>query len=84
MKITPESIPNLIKSFLQDFPQHAQGLGADTGEVLQTFLKFCLDKHGILTREEFEIQSKVLEKTRLKLEQLEAKVKTLENQSTTD
>lgn len=79
MKVNPETIPNLVKDFLASFPKAAQDVKQDSSEVLQTFLRFCLDKTELLTREEFEVQSKVLEKTRAKLEMLEKRVQDLES-----
>ena len=37
-----------------------------------------LAKHGLVTREEFEIQTALLEKTRAKLKELETKITRLE------
>ena len=40
-----------------------------------------LAKHGLVTREEFEIQTALLEKTRAKLKELETKITRLEGAS---
>jgi ubiquinone biosynthesis accessory factor UbiK len=44
---------------------------------IQTILKSKLNKLDIVSREEFDIQSKVLLKTRLKLEELSNKLNSL-------
>ena len=44
-------------------------------------LRSSLAKLDLVTREEFEVQEAVLEKTRAKLEALEARLKEMEEQS---
>ena len=56
--------------------------GTMTGELEQSIrgiLHNTFDKLELVTREDFEIQSAVLQKTRIKLEQLEQKLAELEN-----
>jgi BMFP domain-containing protein YqiC len=47
----------------------------------KSLLHASLDKLELVTREEFEIQQKVLANTRAKLEELESAIKNLESKS---
>ena len=58
-----DSLPGSLRSVREDLEQNFRG-------VLQT----ALDKLDLVTREEFEVQEAVLQRTREKLEALEAKV----------
>lgn len=46
---------------------------------LKTIIHACFDKLDLVTREEFDIQQKVLANTRAKLEELEQIIQKLEN-----
>lgn len=48
---------------------------------VKSLLHASLDKLELVTREEFEIQQKVLANTRAKLEELESAIKNLESKS---
>lgn len=63
-----DSVPNGVKQFAGDVEQQAKS-------VLQS----QLSKLDLVTREEFDVQNRVLLKTREKLEQLEAAVAELES-----
>ena len=59
----------------------AGGMGDMREELRQNFhavLQSGLDKMELVTREEFEVQRKVLERTRAKLEQLETELEELQ------
>lgn len=60
----------------EDLVKFKDGLHKNFSAVLQS----QLNKMDIVSREEFDIQSKVLAKTRAKLEALEAQVKALEKE----
>ena len=53
----------------------------DVEKNARALLSSFLSRLDLVTREEFDVQSEVLRRTREKLEQLEAKVAELENQS---
>ena len=53
----------------------------DIEKNLRAMMNQGFQRMDLVTREEFDIQSKVLAKTREKLEALEAKVAALENKS---
>ncbi len=52
----------------------------DLKNNLQAFLHSSLARLDLVTREEFNIQARVLERTREKVEAMEAQIKTLEQQ----
>ena len=54
---------------------------ADIEENCKALLKSAFEKMDLVTREEFDIQQKVLMHTRQKLEELERVVKQLEQQA---
>lgn len=66
----------LIKTFMEQLPPSLQSLNEEVKLQLQQCLQHTAHKLSLVTREEFNIQTAVLTKTRAKLEQLE---KTLEN-----
>lgn len=51
---------------------------AEIKQMVQTMVHQCLHKLDLVTREEFDVQAKVLAHTRERLEALEAKVAQLE------
>lgn len=62
-----ESVPPAVRSMQQDLETNFRAV-----------LRSSLAKLDVVTRDEFDTQTKVLERTRAKLEALEEKVKTLE------
>jgi len=57
----------------------ASGPARDLEKNMRTLLSGFFSRLDLVTREEFDIQSEVLRRTREKLELLEARVATLEN-----
>lgn len=74
------------KNFLQDLvsqlsealPSHISSLKTDFEKNCHSILTKAFTKFDIVTREEFDTQTKVLARTRKKLEELEAHIKELE------
>ncbi len=52
-------------------PQGMQNIPSDIEKNIQVVLAASFEKFNLITREEFDVQTKVLEKTRQKLEELE-------------
>ena len=75
-----------INAFLKDvsdkicktLPENLQGLKHDLEKNVQGVLNNAFTKLDLVAREEFEAQTKVLARTRQKVEALEAKVAELE------
>ena len=71
-----DDVASKISSALPPVP------GSMSGELEQTIraiLNNAFDKLELVTREDFEVQSAVLQKTRIKLEKLEQKLSDLED-----
>ncbi len=60
-------------------PPGISALGGDLERTFRGILQGALDKLNLVSREEFEVQSQVLAKTRAKLEALEAQLAELES-----
>ena len=75
-----------VNQFLKDLsarlsnalPEHLQTLKQDWEKNAQSILTAAFNKLEIITREEFDAQTKVLARTRQKLAEMEAKVGELE------
>ncbi len=60
-------------------PEGLKNAGDDLSKQFKQALQTGLSKMDLVTREEFDAQTKVLERTREKLEALEKKVSELDN-----
>lgn len=79
--IQPPPFDQLIGKLTDAIPQ---GFGGQTDEVksqMKKLLTKWLEDMEFVTREEFEIQKAVLQKTRLKLEELSKRLDELESKS---
>ena len=78
-----ENLVNRILEMVQDrLPQDIGELGQDLRHNLSSVIKESLSRMDLVTREEFDIQTKVLARTRQRLEDLEKQVSELEQSST--
>jgi BMFP domain-containing protein YqiC len=68
-------ILTMFKQLLYDLPKHLKN---ELEHQLQDKTKLALQKMNLISRDEFDIQTEVLKKTRLKLEALEKKLAHLE------
>lgn len=76
--IDPKLIDELASRLSSSLPSGIQALQADVMKNMRASLESGLAKLDLVTREEFEVQSAVLARTREKLSRLEAQVKALE------
>ena len=67
------------KEFSESLPPVFKQFKAEIESLLKTFLNHVFSELSLVSREEFDRQTKVLEKTRVKLENLEQKISELEN-----
>lgn len=74
----PKIIQEMAKKFVDSLPPHLKTLNTEIEAQLRPFLQQCFQKMALVTREEFDIQTQVLAKTRAKLEAMEAILKELE------
>lgn len=75
--VITKTIQKLTKEFADSLPPIFKTEQAQ----LQTLLSNWLSKLNLVTREEFDIQTNVLLRTRLKLEKLEQEVKKLQDRA---
>ena len=75
------SLDDLAKKLADSIPENLRGLGEDLQRNLKSTLRSGLERMELVTREEFDIQVRLLERTREKLEALEARVAELEESS---
>ena len=75
------TINDLAGKLADAVPGELDALRADLEKNFRGLLSSGLDKLDLVTREEFEVQRKVLERTRQKLEALEAELDRLQQQS---
>jgi ubiquinone biosynthesis accessory factor UbiK len=59
-------------------PEAARHIQADLEENFRAVLRASLGRLDLVSRDEFDVQSKVLQRTRARLEALEARVQALE------
>ena len=74
-----KGLDQLVEKLSSAMPDSVKHLQADIENNLKSGLEAGLQKMNLITREEFEIQSAVLLKTRKKVEELEEKIKELED-----
>lgn len=76
-----ENLVNRILELVQErLPQDIGEMGQDLRHNLAAIVKESLSRMDLVTREEFDIQTKVLARTRQRLEDLEKQVAELEQQ----
>jgi hypothetical protein len=76
--LDPKLIDDLSRRVADNLPRGLQTLQDDLQRNLRAGLEAALGRLNLVTREEFEIQQAVLQRTREKLKALEARVAALE------
>lgn len=74
-------IDEIARRLLDSMPPAFRSVQSDLETNFRSVLRSTLGKLDLVTREEFDTQLKVLERTRAKLEALEKKVEELEAQA---
>ncbi len=77
------NLDDLAKKLSALLPEPVRNMQEDVEKNMRGLLESGLQKMNLVTREEFEIQSAVLLRTREKLEALEKRLAELEAQQTT-
>ena len=72
-----ESIEQLSKRISDLIPGNVKHIQEDIESNIRSLLQSSLSKMNLVSREEFDVQSAVLQRTREKLEQLEKEVEAL-------
>ncbi len=73
-----KKIDELASKFSDAIPPGAKAFQADIQEQFKQVLQSAISKLDLVTREEFDTQTKVLSKTRQKIDDLEKTVAALE------
>ena len=71
-------IDEIARRLLAALPESARTMRRDIESNFRAVLQSSLGRLDLTTREEFEVQSKVLERTRARIGQLEQRIATLE------
>ncbi len=72
-----DALDELTKRISSLFPGDVKNLQDDLQNNVRSLLQSTLTKMNLVTREEFDVQSAVLQRTREKLEELEKQVEQL-------
>lgn len=74
----PPGLEELARQLAEAVPQNLRVLGEDLQHTFRSLLQTGLQRMDLVTREEFDTQRAVLERTREKLEALEMRLRDLE------
>ncbi len=75
--MTNDTLEELTKRISSLIPGDVKHMQDDIENNVRSLLQTALSKMNLVTREEFDVQSAVLQRTREKLEQLEKEVEQL-------
>ncbi|WP_394173708.1 ubiquinone biosynthesis accessory factor UbiK [Thalassotalea litorea] len=76
--INPKKIEEIAKQITESIPPGVKNAATDLEAKTKEVLQRKLAQLDVVTREEFDVQTQVLAKTRAKLEAMEAKLAELE------
>ncbi len=79
----PDLLDQISQKIATSLPAGIQQFAADSGRNLRSALEHALREMNLVSREEFDIQQAVLQRTRQKLVALEARVAALEAMAAT-
>lgn len=71
-------LDNLARQLADAVPRNLRAIGEDLEKNFRSLLLAGFERMDLVTREEFDLQTAVLERTREKLETLEARISQLE------
>ena len=74
----PLSVNEIARRLLESLPAAVRGAQADLENNFRVVLRHTLGRLDLVTREEFDVQTKVLERTRARLAVLETRLVELE------
>lgn len=80
--LNPKNLESIAQQLHNALPQPLKNLGTDLEEKFKQILQAQLTKLDVVTREEFDVQSQVLLRTREKLNELEKRLDTLVSENT--
>ncbi|OEF23437.1 ubiquinone biosynthesis accessory factor UbiK [Vibrio rumoiensis] len=74
-----KKIEQIAKQIHESMPQPVKDLGSDVDQKVRQVIQGQLNKLDVVSREEFDVQTQVLLRTRQKLNELEAKLADIES-----
>ncbi|MDX1562078.1 MAG: accessory factor UbiK family protein [Gammaproteobacteria bacterium] len=77
-------LDELARQLADSVPKNLRALGQDLEKNFKSLLQTGFSRMDLVTREEFDLQTAVLERTREKLEALEARLAALEKSAPRD
>jgi BMFP domain-containing protein YqiC len=77
-------LDELARQLAASVPKNLRALGEDLEKNFRSLLTAGFERMDLVTREEFDLQAAVLERTREKLERLEARIAELESSEAGD
>ena len=80
MALDPKHLDDLAQRLKAALPPGLNALGQDAENAMRAALEAAIRRMNLVTREEFDIQSAVLQRTREKLDALETRLDALEKQ----
>lgn len=80
----PKQFDALAKNLFASLPASLQNIEKEIQQKFKEILQATFTRMDLITREEFDVQSKVLARTREKLEQLQLQVDDIVQQRDTD
>ncbi len=76
-------LDELARQLADAVPRQLKAFGQDLEKNFKALLQSGFDRMDLVTREEFDVQAAVLERTREKLEQLEQRLAAMESDGST-
>ncbi|MCS2148415.1 ubiquinone biosynthesis accessory factor UbiK [Scandinavium manionii] len=80
--IDPKKIEQIARQVHESMPQGLRDFGGDVEKKIRQVLQSQLTRLDLVSREEFDVQTQVLLRTREKLALLEQRISDLENRTT--
>lgn len=77
MRLDFKTIDEMTRKLAEAVPRELKNVGEDLQSRFRQVLESQLERMDLVTREEFEIQKRVLERSREKLEQLEKQLEAI-------
>ncbi|RXJ72992.1 cytoplasmic protein [Veronia nyctiphanis] len=74
----PKKLDKVVRQIQDSMPKPVKELGADVEKKVREVIQSQLEKLDVVSREEFDVQTQVLLRTRQKLTEMEQKMEALE------
>ncbi|MFD2179794.1 ubiquinone biosynthesis accessory factor UbiK [Veronia pacifica] len=74
----PKKLEKVVRQIQDSMPTPVKELGADVEKKVREVIQAQLEKLDVVSREEFDVQTQVLLRTRQKLTEMEQKMEALE------